>query len=89
MEQYNYDNPNFSEKTGHFTQLVWKSTTGVGCGARLCGIRGWYLACEYWPPGNVIGEFGEQVDRQIMGASWTNSTTKVLYVTLLVSLIVP
>ncbi|KAJ4393099.1 hypothetical protein N0V93_002306 [Gnomoniopsis smithogilvyi] len=75
--QYNYSNPSFSEETGHFTQLVWKDTTTVGCGSRLCGIKAWYLVCEYWPRGNVIGEFGEQVDRQVNGSSWTNVTGRV------------
>jgi hypothetical protein len=37
-EYYNFDKPTgFSEKTGHFTQLVWKSTTEVGCAAIDCG----------------------------------------------------
>lgn len=60
--------PGFSEETGHFTQLVWQSTTSVGCGAVLCdndatgGVHGWYLVCEYYPPGNVIGEFRGNVD---------------------------
>ncbi|CEJ56700.1 hypothetical protein PMG11_02900 [Penicillium brasilianum] len=35
---YNFDKPTgFTEKTGHFTQLVWKSTTEVGCAAIDCG----------------------------------------------------
>lgn len=67
-EQYAFGDAGFSEATGHFTQLVWKNTTAVGCGARLCGTRGWYLVCEYWPRGNVIGQFGEQVGRQVSGA---------------------
>lgn len=67
QEQYDYGDPDFSEETGHFTQLVWKNTTAVGCGSRLCGTRGWYLVCEYWPRGNVIGQFGEQVGRQVSG----------------------
>ncbi|KAI1279327.1 CAP domain-containing protein [Xylaria sp. FL0933] len=59
----------FSEATGHFTQLVWKNTSDVGCGRRLCGGdgegKGWYLVCEYWPRGNVIGAFQDQVDRPV------------------------
>ncbi|KAJ5167671.1 uncharacterized protein N7482_003265 [Penicillium canariense] len=35
---YNFDKPTgFTEKTGHFTQLVWKSTTEAGCAAINCG----------------------------------------------------
>jgi hypothetical protein len=65
---YNFDKPGFGEETGHFTQLVWKNTTTVGCGRVDCGEgKGWYLACEYWPRGNVVGAFGEMVGRPIRG----------------------
>ncbi len=71
---YDFGHPGFSEATGHFTQLVWKRSTSVGCGRRLCGGKaagakstGWYLVCEYWPRGNVIGQFGAEVDRQVGG----------------------
>ncbi|ORY55850.1 SCP-like extracellular protein [Pseudomassariella vexata] len=60
-DEYDFGNPDFSEATGHFTQLVWKTTTDVGCSARICGDAGWYLVCEYWPRGNIIGEFREEV----------------------------
>ena len=33
---YNWNLPGFAEKTGHFTQLVWKETTQVGCGVTFC-----------------------------------------------------
>ncbi|MCJ1234103.1 hypothetical protein MMC14_002061 [Varicellaria rhodocarpa] len=43
--QYNFKKPGFSEATGHFTQLVWKTTTTVGCGRTFCngknGVSGW------------------------------------------------
>ncbi|KAJ5670785.1 uncharacterized protein N7477_006148 [Penicillium maclennaniae] len=35
---YDFHKPTgFTEKTGHFTQLVWKSTAEVGCAAVNCG----------------------------------------------------
>ncbi|KAK0479585.1 CAP domain-containing protein [Armillaria novae-zelandiae] len=59
-KQYSCSNPGFSSATGHFTQLVWKSTTKVGCGRVNCngsnGTPGWYLTCEYSPAGNYRRE---------------------------------
>ncbi|KAH7308039.1 CAP domain-containing protein [Stachybotrys elegans] len=66
---YDFGAAEFSPETGHFTQLVWKDTTDVGCERRLCGRRGWYLACEYWPRGNVQGQFEAQVEPQEGGSS--------------------
>lgn len=68
---YNFHKPRFSEVTGHFTQLVWKRTTSVGCGRVNCNgkndVEGWFLVCEYWPPGNVGGEYAEEVEMQVEG----------------------
>ncbi|KAM0751628.1 PR-1-like protein, partial [Meredithblackwellia eburnea MCA 4105] len=36
-KDYDYSNPGFSESTGHFTQVVWKSTSTVGCALINCG----------------------------------------------------
>lgn len=39
---------------GHYTQIVWRATRGVGCGvASAAGREIW--VCEYDPPGNMIG----------------------------------
>ncbi|KAL9124371.1 MAG: hypothetical protein Q9217_006290 [Psora testacea] len=64
-QHYNFGNGAFSKQTGHFTQLVWKSTSSTGCGVEECGEKGWLVFCEYWPPGNVMGEFGEEVQQMV------------------------
>lgn len=33
------------------------------------GASGWLVVCEYWPAGNVIGDFNTQVQKQIRGAN--------------------
>jgi hypothetical protein len=40
---------------GHYTQLIWQSTSEVGC-AIASNAEDDYLVCRYDPPGNWIGE---------------------------------
>lgn len=65
-KDYDPANPTYS----HFTQLVWKSTREVGCAKASCAPgsifdasygEASYFVCEYYPPGNYIGEFAENV----------------------------
>lgn len=58
---YDFSAPTgFGHETGHFTQLVWKDTTFLGCAAVDCSgknsLKGYVVVCEYWPPGNVVGQ---------------------------------
>ena len=41
----------------------------MGCGREACDGRGkvggWFVVCEYWPPGNVEGEYRRQVQKEV------------------------
>ena len=53
-----------THKTGHFTQMIWKSSLRMGCATarrekgRLNAI---YVVCSYDPPGNFLGRFPQNV----------------------------
>lgn len=65
-EEHSYHPSN--PQASHYTQMVWKATTQLGCAVASCngifpalyGPAKFYV-CEYNPPGNVDGEFGENV----------------------------
>ncbi|OQV12418.1 putative Golgi-associated plant pathogenesis-related protein 1 [Hypsibius exemplaris] len=46
--------------TGHFTQVVWKGTREMGI-AQSRGRNGVYVVANYSPPGNMQGEYDENV----------------------------
>ncbi|KIW68433.1 hypothetical protein PV04_04379 [Phialophora macrospora] len=63
------DMSNF-EKWGHYSQIVWKSTTGVGCATQYCpnglantggNVSPYFTVCNYSPPGNFGGEYAANV----------------------------
>ena len=39
---------------GHYTQIVWRDTTRVGCAIATGRERDW-LVCRYAPQGNIVG----------------------------------
>lgn len=43
-------------KSGHYTQVIWKKTTEVGCGCAVSASGTFFLVCNYNPHGNVHGE---------------------------------
>ncbi|XP_040077198.1 Golgi-associated plant pathogenesis-related protein 1-like [Ixodes scapularis] len=61
IKYYNYSNPGFRLKTGHFTQVVWKATRRLGCGWARSYTGYIYVVCNYDPPGNFRNKFSENV----------------------------
>jgi len=41
---------------GHYTQMVWRNTTEIGCGIASHRTYGGVLVCNYSPPGNYVGQ---------------------------------
>jgi len=60
IAKYRFPNGGFSMDTGHFTQVVWRGTSQVGCGHSQCkGNDIW--VCNYDPAGNWDGQYRENV----------------------------
>lgn len=58
-EFYNYASNSCVEgqMCGHYTQIVWRDSSSVGCAKAKCSNNGWtFVTCNYYPPGNYIGE---------------------------------
>ena len=45
----------FETRSGHYSQIVWRKTTTLGCGRATCG-RNAVVVCRYSPAGNRIGK---------------------------------
>ena len=66
---YDYDDPSWTPKAGHFTQVVWRGTKELGCAQSVAGLK-WvrtYVCCEYLPAGNIVSRrrnyFAENIPR--------------------------
>ncbi|KIW64768.1 hypothetical protein PV04_09678 [Phialophora macrospora] len=67
---YGQDNPDMSDfnNWGHFSQIVWKDTSEVGCATQYCpdglantgsGVSPYFTVCNYSPPGNIQGAYSQ------------------------------
>lgn len=59
-EVHDYDYANnqcaIGKICGHYTQIVWRNTTAVGCGMKVCSDYSQIWVCSYDPAGNYIGQ---------------------------------
>ena len=61
---YDFETGDFSMETGHFTQVVWKSSITLGIGKAVVpkgGMKCTYIVARYRPPGNYMGQFQNEV----------------------------
>jgi pathogenesis-related protein 1 len=64
-QNYDYATDTCSSACGHYTQLVWRATTAVGCARATCtgasspfgNNQNWeFWVCDYDPGGNILGQ---------------------------------
>lgn len=63
IEEYDYSSPDFKSGTGHFTQVVWLTTTHVGFGVARAANGSHFICANYSPAGNYMGQFASKVPR--------------------------
>ncbi|KAI1778863.1 PR-1-like protein [Hypoxylon cercidicola] len=58
---------NSFDSWGHFSEMLWKGVTEIGCVSQFCEagtmykIDAWYTVCNYGPQGNVGGGYYDNV----------------------------
>ncbi|THU74616.1 hypothetical protein C4D60_Mb04t35260 [Musa balbisiana] len=58
-QYYDYENNSCADGQvcGHYTQVVWQTTTAIGCAWTQCSDgNGIFIVCEYSPAGNLVGQ---------------------------------
>jgi len=55
-EYFNFRKREYTHKTGHYSQLIWRKTKFVGTGMAIARDGSEYWVSTYYPAGNFIGE---------------------------------
>lgn len=70
VKYYNWNQPRYNSKTGHFTQVVWKDSTELGVGVASSG-KTVFVVGQYRPAGNMnsAGHFQQNVLPKVAGSN--------------------
>lgn len=70
VKYYNWKQPGYKSKTGHFTQVVWKDSTELGVGVASSG-KTVFVVGQYRPAGNMnnVGYFQQNVLPKVAGSN--------------------
>lgn len=61
IQEHDFNSEWGNVNTGHFTQVVWKGTKEVGFGVTKNENGQYFVVANYFPAGNVIGTYKENV----------------------------
>jgi len=83
IEYYDYatqKTTNSEKAIGHFTQLIWTTSTKLGVGVATAKRGQWntvFVVCRYSPPGNYIGKYAEHVKPKKEGEPQSTEAPKI------------
>ena len=63
IEDYDFNKHEKSENIncGHFTQVIWNGSKEVGFGGAMSKKGVWYGVANYYPAGNILGDFEKNI----------------------------
>ena len=63
-KNYDFNKAECEIKALRFTQLIWKNSKEVGFGIAKSKSGKFYCVANYYPPGNLLGEYKENVQEK-------------------------
>ena len=83
IKLYDFNNPGFSPVTGHATALLWKSSTKFAIGFSMNKNNQIVdIVMNMSPPGNILGEFKENVLPAMKSIEINNSPKSIIIETI-------
>lgn len=59
---YDFSAPRVNDETGHFTQVIWRTSKRLGCAVARCSGND-YWVCRYAPAGNDESRMTQNVPK--------------------------